>query len=167
MMLPAGDQGEVSSTSPWSPAGSIVTALEDGRNYRPKHVELIEIINKIIIVASNWLRILLIHNKFWFNAMWYTQSVVARVVCWRIAKSDVTVTPSVCWRIAESDVTVTPSVCWRIAESDVTVTPSVCWRIAESDVTVTPSVCWRIAEPWLCFPIWVTNVNLHHIVQSK
>ena len=44
------------------PAGSIVGALyhtlytqssapEDGRNYRPKHVELIEIINKIIIVA--------------------------------------------------------------------------------------------------------------------
>jgi len=26
-----------------------------GRNYRPKHVELIEIINKIIIVASSWL----------------------------------------------------------------------------------------------------------------
>jgi len=32
---------------------------EDGRNYRPKHVELIEIINKIIIVASIWLFILL------------------------------------------------------------------------------------------------------------
>jgi len=31
---------------------------EDGRNYRPKHVELIEIINKIIIVASSWLFIL-------------------------------------------------------------------------------------------------------------
>ena len=52
------------------PAGSIVGALyhklstqstapEDGRNYRPKHVELIEIINKIIIVASSWLFILL------------------------------------------------------------------------------------------------------------
>ena len=45
------------------PADSIVGALyhklqtqssapEDGRNYRPKHVELIAIINKIIIVAS-------------------------------------------------------------------------------------------------------------------
>ena len=34
-------------------------APEDGRNYRPKHVELIEIINKIIIVASSWLFILL------------------------------------------------------------------------------------------------------------
>ena len=32
---------------------------EDGRNYSPKHVELIEIINKIIIVASSWLFILL------------------------------------------------------------------------------------------------------------
>ena len=47
------------------PSGSIATALyhklqtqssapEDGRNYRPKHVELIEVINKIIIVASSW-----------------------------------------------------------------------------------------------------------------
>jgi len=32
---------------------------EDGRNYRPKHVELIEIINKNIIVASSWLFMLL------------------------------------------------------------------------------------------------------------
>jgi len=30
-------------------------APEDGQNYRPKHVELIGIINKIIIVASSWL----------------------------------------------------------------------------------------------------------------
>jgi len=35
------------------------SAPEDGRNYRPKHVELIEIINKIIIVASSWLFMLL------------------------------------------------------------------------------------------------------------
>jgi len=35
------------------------SAPEDGRNYRPKHVELIEIINKIIIVASVWLFVLL------------------------------------------------------------------------------------------------------------
>ena len=35
------------------------SAPEDGRKYRPKHVELIEIINKIIIVASSWLFILL------------------------------------------------------------------------------------------------------------
>jgi len=34
-------------------------APEDGRNSRPKHVELIEIVNKIIIVASSWLFILL------------------------------------------------------------------------------------------------------------
>jgi len=32
---------------------------EDGRNYFPKHVELIEIINKIIIVAVSWLFVLL------------------------------------------------------------------------------------------------------------
>jgi len=31
------------------------SAPEDGRNYRPKHVELIEIINKIIIIAFIWL----------------------------------------------------------------------------------------------------------------
>jgi len=53
-----------------TPAGSIVGVLyhklqtqssapEDGRNYRPKHVELIEIINKIFIVASIWLFMLL------------------------------------------------------------------------------------------------------------
>jgi len=53
-----------------SPAGSFFGALyhklqtqssapEDGRNYRPKHVELTEIINKMIIVASSWLFILL------------------------------------------------------------------------------------------------------------
>jgi len=49
------------------PAGSNVGALyhtqssapDDGRNYSPKHVELIEIINKIIIVASSWLFVLL------------------------------------------------------------------------------------------------------------
>jgi len=51
------------------PAGSIVCALyhklkqsgaaKDGRNYRPKHDELIEIINKTIVVASSWLLILL------------------------------------------------------------------------------------------------------------
>jgi len=35
------------------------SAPEDGLNYLPKHVELIEIINKIIIVASSWLFILL------------------------------------------------------------------------------------------------------------
>jgi len=34
-------------------------APEGGRNYHPKHVELIEIINKIIVVASSWLFILL------------------------------------------------------------------------------------------------------------
>ena len=40
------------------PAGSIVGTLyhsapEDGRNYRPKHVEVIEIINKIVTFASS------------------------------------------------------------------------------------------------------------------
>ena len=35
------------------------SATEDGRNYHTKHVEMLEIINKIIIVASSWLFILL------------------------------------------------------------------------------------------------------------
>jgi len=35
------------------------SAPEDGRNYRPKHVELIEVINKTITVASSWLFIVL------------------------------------------------------------------------------------------------------------
>ena len=49
------------SAGDMSPAGSIVGALyhkletqssapEDGRNYRPKHVELIEIINKLLLL---------------------------------------------------------------------------------------------------------------------
>ena len=37
----------------------LVTSRQDGRNYHPKHVELIEIVNKIIIVASSRLFILL------------------------------------------------------------------------------------------------------------
>ena len=41
------------------PAGDKVK-LDQFQNYRPKHVELIEIINKIIIVASSWLFILLL-----------------------------------------------------------------------------------------------------------
>ena len=52
------------------PAGSIASALyhklytqssapEDGRNYRPKLVELIEIINKTVIVVFSWLFIFL------------------------------------------------------------------------------------------------------------
>jgi len=66
-MLPSDHQEEVELQSP---AVSIVGALyhklqtqssapEDGRNYRPKHVELVEIVNKIIIVASSRLFILL------------------------------------------------------------------------------------------------------------
>ena len=39
-------------------------APEDGRNYRPKHVELIEIISKIITVVSSWLFILLLKSYF-------------------------------------------------------------------------------------------------------
>jgi len=60
------------------PAGSIVGALyhklytqssapEDGRNYRPKYVEVIEIVNKIIIVASTWLFIVFYHYNYFKN----------------------------------------------------------------------------------------------------
>jgi len=49
MMLPAGDQEQVTQPS----------APEDGRNYRPNHVKLIEIVNKVTVVASSWLFMLL------------------------------------------------------------------------------------------------------------
>ena len=52
-MLSAGDQDEVEIPPP-----------EDGQNYRPKYVELIEIINKTVIVASSRLFILLMHHMF-------------------------------------------------------------------------------------------------------
>ena len=42
---PAGDQDEVELFH--------LIGDEDGRNYRPKHVQLIEIFNKIIIVAPS------------------------------------------------------------------------------------------------------------------
>jgi len=62
-MLPAGDMDvvELCSTTSMSPAVSIVGALyhklytqssgpEDGRNYRPKHVELIKVINNLSLL---------------------------------------------------------------------------------------------------------------------
>jgi len=69
MMLPAGDQDEVELQfhlilvtivgAVYHKLQTQCSAPEDGQNYHPKHVELIEIINKIIIVASSWLFILL------------------------------------------------------------------------------------------------------------
>jgi len=69
--------------SSWPPAGSIVGELyhklktqssvpQDVRNYHPKRVELIEIINKIIIfVVSSWLFILLYYLPIsLLNASW-------------------------------------------------------------------------------------------------
>ena len=38
-----------------------VVLLRMGEIFAPKHVELIEITNKIVIVASSWLFILLLH----------------------------------------------------------------------------------------------------------
>ena len=58
-MLPAGDQSEV----------ELSIAPEDGRNYRPKHVELIEIVNKIFNVASSWLFILTNQGLFTLTAL--------------------------------------------------------------------------------------------------
>jgi len=69
-MLPAGDHDTVPPHPGHQQAASLVlyttsckhslaSAPENGRNYRPKHVELIEIINKIITVAYSWLFILL------------------------------------------------------------------------------------------------------------
>jgi len=56
-MLPAFDQDEI-PPHPGHKQAASSNAPEDGRNYRPKHVELIEIINKIIMVTSSWLFIL-------------------------------------------------------------------------------------------------------------
>ena len=78
--LPAGDMGEVELVPPFPPhscsqqAASLVhyttsckhSVAEDGRNYRPKHVELIEIINKTIIVASSWLYIIVV-SEYWIK----------------------------------------------------------------------------------------------------
>jgi len=68
VLQPAGDQDEVEHlilvTSRQNRQCLITqtvtqsSAPEDGRSYRPKHVELIEIINDKIIVASSWLFIL-------------------------------------------------------------------------------------------------------------
>jgi len=59
-MLPAGDQLVTNIDGAlYHKLQTQSSSPEDGRNYGPKHVELIEIINKIIIVASIWLFILL------------------------------------------------------------------------------------------------------------
>ena len=78
-------------------AGSIVGALyhklwtqssapEGGRNYRPKHVELIEIINEIIIVASSWLFILLFYDSpLYYSAVYpHVPLFVLRVIVMKI-----------------------------------------------------------------------------------
>jgi len=65
--LPAGDQDEVELKFHFTLVTSrqhrrciIPQAVNTGgRNYRPKHVELIEINNKIIVVGSIWLFVLL------------------------------------------------------------------------------------------------------------
>jgi len=73
MMLPTGDQDEVELVKfhlilvtrrqhrrCFTPQAVTPSSTpEDGRNYRPKHVQLIEIINKLVIVVSSWLFILL------------------------------------------------------------------------------------------------------------
>jgi len=41
------------------PAGNLDDAPDDGRHYRPKHVELIGIINKQLLLPFSWLFILL------------------------------------------------------------------------------------------------------------
>jgi len=48
-MLPAGDQDEVEPVPP-HPGHQQSSAPEDGRNYRPKHVELIEILIKLLLL---------------------------------------------------------------------------------------------------------------------
>jgi len=54
-VLPAGEQQAASSVRLYHELYTQSSAPEDGRNYRPKHVELIEIVTEIIIVASSWM----------------------------------------------------------------------------------------------------------------
>jgi len=61
-MLPAGDKGHPCNQLAASSVlytTSCKHTPEDGRNYRPKYVELIEIISKSIIVTFSWLCMLL------------------------------------------------------------------------------------------------------------
>jgi len=57
-MLPA-DHQQTASSVLYTTSCKQSSAPEDGQNYRPKHVELIEIISKIIIVSSSGLFILI------------------------------------------------------------------------------------------------------------
>ena len=49
-------------------------APEDGRNHRPKHVELIRIVNTPVIVASSWLSTLLFQTKV-------VEKIKTRILC--------------------------------------------------------------------------------------
>ena len=53
----------------WPGWGGVPPHPEDGRNYRPKQIELIEIINKIIIVLYSWLFILLYLILYYFTLL--------------------------------------------------------------------------------------------------
>jgi hypothetical protein len=46
----------------------------------------------------------MIRDNVRFNAMWHTRSMVARILCWRLAASDVTVTASVSYMDYISDI---------------------------------------------------------------
>jgi len=71
-MLPASHKDEAELEVPPHPChqqAASSSSPEDGRNYRPKHVELIVIINKkFVIFASSWLFILLYYkdNFYYF-----------------------------------------------------------------------------------------------------
>jgi len=47
--------------------------------------------------AWKFVPLLNVCDNFWFNAMWHTWCLVTLVLCWRLAESDVTITPSVTW----------------------------------------------------------------------
>ena len=78
MMLPAGHQQAASSVH-YITSCTQYSAPEDGRNYRLKHVELIEIIKKIITVASSWLFILLYDMYAYVHS--HTHAQIFLTVC--------------------------------------------------------------------------------------
>ena len=78
-----------------------------------------------------------LRHNFWFNAIWHRRSAVALIFCRKLAGCDVTVTPSV--------------TCME-------------WLRWWYNHTVNLA---SSATALAFLPIWVTNVHLHHLVQSK
>jgi len=76
-------------------------------------------------------------DNFWFYTIWYRRSVAALIFCGRLTESDVIVMPSV---------TCMDWLRW--------------WYYHATHVL-------PILQHWFFLPTWVTNINLHALMQSK